>query len=358
MPGAVATPQTNYARSGDVHIAYQVAGDGPLDLVSIPSLSNHVELNWENPAVARFLTPVTALSRLIALDKRGTGMSDRVSTDTTLETRMDDIRTVMSAAGSDSAVVCAIGDMRRWGEPATQDQLLLAASPDMSEDDPRPFGRLIRFSVSPGALRDYMRMNLDVDVCAILPSIQVPTLVLHRDGVPTMDLRGGRCLAEHIPGARLVVLEGRNLAPAVGDLDSLIDELRRFLQDVAASREWNVGESERACSRPCSSPTSSARLRAPRSLGDRAWRDLLHSHHEVVRRELARFRGKEFDTAGDGFFASFDGPAQGIRCACAIAAAVKDLVAGSGIAFADRGATELKGVPGEWRLFAVEDGAA
>jgi class 3 adenylate cyclase len=454
MPCAVA--QTSYARSGDVHIAYQVVGGGPLDLVWIPSLSHHVELNWENPVVARFLARLATLGRLIVFDKRGTGMSDRVSSDTTLETRMDDIRAVMAAAGSDRAVVCGFGDggplaalfaatypdrtcgvvlvnstprfirspefpwlpsradyeqliddtVRAWSDPCTQSELLLAASPDMDEDDLPPFGRLLRLSVSPGALRDYMRMNLDVDVCSVLPSIRVPALVLHRLEIPTMDIRGGRYLAARIPGARLVTLEGRNLAPGVGDTDSVVAEIDAFLKDVAASLDWSAGDPDRVLATVLFTDIVGSTARAV-ALGDSAWRGLLHRHHQLVRRELTRFRGKEFDTAGDGFFASFDGPARGIHCACAVASAVKDLgldvraglhtgecelvdgkvggiavhigarvaaqarpgevlvsstvkdlVAGSGIVFADRGNTELKGIPGEWRLFAVEQGAA
>jgi len=448
------TPQTRYAKSGDVHIAYQVVGDGQLDLVWIPSLAHHVELNWENPVVARWLERLAEIGRVIVFDKRGTGMSDRMSGDTTLETRMDDIRAVMDSAKSPRALVVALGEggpfamlfaatypdrtaglvlihtaprgvwspefpwldsrgeverridemVRRWTEPGAYDESLVRASPDLTEDERRAFGRVVRLSVSPGALRDYMRANLDVDVCAVLPTIRVPTLVLHRTEIP-VDIRSGRYLAEHIPGARLVELPGRNFAPQVGDQEAVVAEIERFVAEIQ-SGEWGAAEPDRVLSTVLFTDIVGSTERAAR-LGDQAWRQLLQRHHQLVRRELARHRGRELDTAGDGFFASFDGPARAIRCGCAVVGAVKeldlevraglhtgecelvdgkvggiavhigarvaaqaapgevlvsstvrDLVAGSGIVFADRGLAELKGIPGEWRLFAVEDGAS
>jgi class 3 adenylate cyclase len=447
-------PQTQYARSGDVYIAYQVVGEGSLDLVWIPSLAHHVELNWENPVVARWLERLARLGRVLVFDKRGTGMSDRMSDDTTLETRMDDIRAVMDAAQSTSAVVVALGDggplamlfaatypertgglvlmntsprlvrsvefpwlvprgeleqqiedsLRRWADPGGHEYFLGRGSPDMTEDERRAFARVLRLSQSPGAFRDYMRMNLDVDVCDVLGSIQAPTLILHRTEI-LLDARSGRYLAEHVPGARLVELPGRNFAPSVGDQDALFAELERFVSEIQAG-EWEAPQPDRVLSTVLFTDIVGSTERAA-SLGDQAWRELLQRHHELVRRELTRHRGKELDTAGDGFFASFDGPARAIRCGCAViegvrglgldvraglhtgecelvdgkvggiavhigarvaaeatpgevlvSSTVKDLVAGSGIAFADRGLTELKGIPGEWRLFAVEDGAS
>jgi class 3 adenylate cyclase len=447
----VQIPETRYARSGDVYVAYQVVGEGPLDLVWIPSLAHHVELNWENPLVASWLERLACLGRLIVFDKRGTGMSDRLSDDTTLETRMDDIRAVMDSAGSSRALVVALGDggalailfaatypnrtvglvlintvprgvwspefpwlasrgavvrridemVRRWteAEPAAYEESLVRGSPDLTEDEKRAFGRVMRLSVSPGALRDYLRANLDVDVCAVLPSIRVPTLVLHRTEIP-VDVRSGRYLADHIPGARLVELPGRNFAPQVGDQDALFAELERFVAEIE-SGEWQAAEPDRVLSTVLFTDIVGASERAV-SLGDRAWRELLQRHHQLVRRELARHRGREVDTAGDGFLTSFDGPARAIRCAQAIvegvhplglevraglhtgecelldgkvagiavhtgarvasfaapgevlvSSTVKDLVAGSGLTFQDRGTHELKGL-GEWRLYAVE----
>jgi class 3 adenylate cyclase len=442
-------PQTQYARSGEVHIAYQAVGEGELDLVWIPSLAHHVELSWENPPVARFLLRLADLGRLVVFDKRGTGMSDRVSSDTTLETRMDDIRAVMDAAGSNRAVVCALGEggplamlfaatypertdglvlinssprlvrsaefpwlpsrgeqeqnieamMRKWGDPA-QGELLSAGSPDMAEDDRIAFARALRLSVSPGAFRDYMRMNLDVDVSGVLGSIRVPTLVLHRTELARIDVRGARHVAERIPTARLVELPGRNFAPAVGDAEALFAEIERFCADIQ-SGEWESAEPERMLATVLFTDIVGSTERMA-GLGDRRWRELLERHHTVVRRQLSRFRGLEMDTAGDGFFARFDGPARAIRCAQAIAddvrelgiqlraglhtgecelaegkvagiavsigariaaaakpgevlvsSTVKDLVAGSGLTFQDRGTHQLKGVPGEWRLYAA-----
>ena len=315
---------TNYAKSGGVHIAYQVVGDGPLDLVWIPSLAHHVELNWENPSVARYLTRLAELTRLIVFDKRGTGMSDRICDDATLEIRMDDIRAVLSASRSERAVVCGIGDggplaalfaatypdrtsglvlvnstprfvrsaafpwlptradheqliddmVSGWSDPSTQDELLLSASPDMSAADLQPFGRLLRLSVSPGALAQYLRMNLDVDVSGILASIRVPTLVLHRSAVPTMDVRGGRYLGEHIPGARLVVLDGRNLAPGVGDVEPILDELGRFLETVVLPRPQIADEPERVLATVLFTDIVGSTAQAA-AIGDRAWRDRL-----------------------------------------------------------------------------------
>ncbi len=452
MPGAVAA-QARYARSGDVHIAYQVVGDGPLDIVWIPSMAHHVELNSENPVVARFLARLAKVGRLIVFDKRGTGMSDRVSGDTTLETRMDDIRAVMDEAQSSRAVVVALGDggplavlfaatypdrteglvlmnttprfvrspefpwlrsrseyeqrlddtVRRWTEPDAHEAFLVAGSPDMTGAEQRAFARVLRLSVSPGAFRDYMRMNLDVDVCGVLPSVRVPTLILHRTQVG--DVRSARYLADRIAGARLVELAGRNFAPGVGDQEALFVELERFVDEVR-SGSWEAAEPDRVLSTVLFTDIVGSTRRAA-ELGDSAWRRLLTSHHELVRRELARYRGQELDTAGDGFFASFDGPARAIRCGCAVVEAVrelglevraglhtgeceqvdgkvggiavhigariaaeaeagevlvsstvKDLVAGSGITFSDRGSVELKGISGDWRLYAVEQGAS
>ncbi len=409
-------PETQYARSGEVHIAYQVVGEGKLDLVWIPSLAHHVELSWENPPVARFLVRIAELGRLVVFDKRGTGMSDRVSSDTTLETRMDDIRAVMDAAGSERAVVCALGEggplamlfaatypertdglvlinssprlvrsaefpwlpsrgeqeqniekmVREWGSPA-QRELLAMGNPDMAEDERLAFARALRLSVSPGALRDYMRMNLDVDVGGVLGSIRVPTLVLHRTELVRLDIRG---------------------------------EIERFCAEIR-SGEWEELEPDRMLATVLFTDIVGSTQKMA-ELGDGRWRELLHEHHTAVRRQLARFRGVEMDTAGDGFFARFDGPARGIRGAQAIAEAVRqlgievraglhtgecelaegkvagiavsigariaakaqpgevlvsgtvrDLVAGSGISFEDRGAHQLKGIPGEWQLYAV-----
>ena len=340
-------PETQYAGSGEVHIAYQVVGEGELDLVWIPSLAHHVELSWENPPVARFLVRIAELGRLVVFDKRGTGMSDRVSSDTTLETRMDDIRAVMDAAGSERAVVCALGEggplamlfaatyperteglvlinssprlvrsaefpwlpsrgeqeqniekmVREWGSPA-QRGMLAIGNPDMAEDERIAFARALRLSVSPGAVRDYMRMNLDVDVRGVLGSIRVPTLVLHRTELVRLDIRGARYLAERIPSARLVELPGRNFAPAVGDADALFAEIERFCAEIR-SGEWEELEPDRMLATVLFTDiVGSTQMMA--ELGDVRWRELLHQHHTAVRRQLGRFRAVEMDTAATG----------------------------------------------------------
>jgi pimeloyl-ACP methyl ester carboxylesterase len=444
----VESSDTRYAQSGDVHIAYRVFGAGPPDLVfasglDFPSVEFHEEITGPD------FDELTDRMRVVRFDKRGTGASDRVSGVPSLEERMDDVRAVMDAAGSERAIVCALGEggplamlfaatypertdglvlinssprlvrsaefpwlssrgeqeqniekmVREWGSPA-QLELLSIGNPDMAEDERTAFARALRLSVSPGALRDYMRMNLDVDVGGVLGSIRVPTLVLHRTELVRLDIRGARYLAERIPSARLVELPGRNFAPAVGDADALFAEIERFCAEIR-SGEWEELEPDRMLATVLFTDIVGSTQRMA-ELGDGRWRELLHEHHTAVRRQLARFRGVEMDTAGDGFFARFDGPARGIRGAQAIAEAVrqlgievraglhtgecelaegkvagiavsigariaaeaqpgevlvsgtvKDLVAGSGIGFEDRGAHQLKGIPGEWQLYAV-----
>jgi class 3 adenylate cyclase len=443
-------PETRYALSGDVHIAYQVVGDGPPDLVFIPSLTHHVELVWENPPQARFFGRLASIGRLLLFDKRGTGMSDRVVGTPPLEVRMDDIRAVMDAAGSERAVLCGLGDggplcalfaatyperttalvlintapryvrspelpwlptraerereidgaLHTWGDPEASAERFALGSPSATEEERRGFSRVMRVSVSPGSAAAYLRMNLDVDITGVLPLIRVPTLVMYRAEIEVLDVRTGRYLAEHIPGARLVELPGRDFAPQLGDPDRFFAELESFLQEVVKGEAWEV-EPDRVLATVLFTDIVDSTARAA-ELGDRAWRGLLQQHHESVRSQLGRFRGKEMDTAGDGFFATFDGPARAIHCAFAIqdtvreldlevraglhtgecelvdgkaggiavhigarvaslaepgevlvSGTVKDLVSGSGIEFEDRGEHELKGISNAWRLFAV-----
>ena len=444
-------PETNYARSGDVSIAYQVVGDGPPDFVFVPAIS-HLELGWESPSQSRFLARLASLSRLIVLNQRGTGMSDRVAGVPTLEARMDDIRAVMEAADSRRAVVFGLGDSgplavlfaatypertlglvlmnssprfvrnpefpwlptraetesraqeyeRRWGERSFAEEFMRAGNPSVPEEETEDFARLMRLSVSPGSAAAYVRMSLEVDVSHVLSSIRVPTLVLQRTEA-WWDIRSGRYLAEHVAGARFVELPGADFSPYFGDQEQLFAELERFLGEVAEGKAIEV-EPDRVLATVLFTDIVGATSRAA-ELGDRAWRELLAKHHEKVRGLLARHRGVEQDTAGDGFFASFDGPARAIRCACEIvesmpdlglevraglhtgecelmdgkvagiavhtgarlssfaqpgevlvSSTVKDLVAGSGISFEDRGTHQLKGVPGEWRMYAVTRG--
>jgi class 3 adenylate cyclase len=443
----VDVPQTRYTQSGDVNIAYQVVGEGPLDLVFIPSMTHHVELVWENPPQAQFFHRLASLGRLLLFDKRGTGMSDRVA-GATLEERMDDTRAVMDAAASERAVLVGLGDggplcalfaatyperttalvlintaprtvrspelpwlptraeeerwieewERSWGDAEAAAERFGHGSPSATEEERRGFARVIRLSVSPGSAAAYLRMNLDVDICHVLPLIRVPTLVMQRADIGPMDTRNGRYLAEHIPGARLVELPGRDFAPQVGDTDRLFAELESFLEEVVEGQPWEA-EPDRVLATVLFTDIVDSTAHAA-ELGDRAWRELLRRHHETVRSQLGRFRGREMDTAGDGFFATFDGPARAIRGAFAIqkgvgelglgvraglhtgecelvdgkaggiavhigarvaalaepgevlvSSTVKDLVAGSGIRFEDRGVATLKGVPDKWRLY-------
>jgi pimeloyl-ACP methyl ester carboxylesterase len=437
-------PETRYAKSGDVHIAYQVVGDGPMDLVLIPGLFTHVEHQWDEPSFARFLNRLASFSRLIVFDARGAGLSDQAPELPPMEEQIDDLIAVLDAVGSSSAAILGIsqagpmailfaasypertraivlygsyasprlregypwGRSPEWMEDFGQQidrawgtgVFLAQMAPSRLNDEPfrRWWGKYERLSHGPGNALAYFRMNALIDVRAILGSIQVPTLVLYREGDTYRDPGHARYLADNIPGARLVALPGVDHLPYLGDADAVLDEVEEFLTGVRPPPERErvlatvlftdiVGSTERAS-----------------MLGDRAWKELLARHHAIVREELARHRGREIDTAGDGFLATFDGPARAVRCARAIVAAmpgigleiragvhtgeieligpgvggiavhigarvaarasasevlvsgtVRDLVAGSGIEFESRGEASLKGVPGEWRLFAV-----
>ena len=437
-------PQTHYTKSGDVNIAYQVLGQGPPDLVYIPGWVSNIEIFWEEPAYARFLTRLASFARLILLDKRGTGLSDRVAEMPNLEVRMDDVRAVLDTVGSQRAalfgsseggVMCMLfaatypsrtsglimhGSYARltsapdypWGSSAEERSAFIDRAvrdwgapigledraPSMAHDERFRawWARHLRLSASPAAFATISRMNAQIDVRHVLPAIRVPTLILHSVNDRAMDIGHGRFLAEHIPNAKLMELTGPDHVPYLSDADPVADEIEEFLTGTRQGREPDrvlatvlftdiVGATERAA-----------------SMGDRSWHDLLDAHHALVRRELAAFRGREIDTAGDGFLAAFDGPARAIRCACAISSGVralgidvragmhtgeceiigdklggiavhtgariaalarpgevlvsstvKDLVAGSNLAFDDRGPQSLKGVPGRWQLFAV-----
>jgi class 3 adenylate cyclase len=445
----VAPPETRFARSGDVNIAYQVVGTGTPDLLYAPVIS-HLELAWDDPREARFRTRLASLGRLVMLNQRGTGMSDRVATPATLETRMDDIRAVLDAARSERSVVLGVGDSgplcvlfaatypertaalvllnssprfvrspgfpwlptpgevealasdleRRWGDPAFASEFLRANNPGASADELSSAVRLFRLSASPGAAAGYVRQNMTVDVCDVLPLLRVPVLLLHRRDGGGWDVRGSRAMAELIPHATLVELPGADFAASLGDQERLFAELSGFLGRIAEDQPWEA-EPDRVLATVLFTDIVDSTTQAV-ALGDAAWRDLLQRHHDVVRNQLARFRGREVDTAGDGFFAVFDGPARAIACAWAVrdgldelgirvraglhtgecelldgkvsgiavhigarvaaqaqageilvSSTVKDLVAGSGIDFEDRGAVPLKGLPGRWPLFEV-----
>jgi len=430
-----------YARSGDVNIAYQVTGNGSFDLVLVPGFFSHLEIGWEHPDHAVFLERLGSFSRLIRFDKRGTGLSDRTVGLPDLETRMDDVRAVMDAAGSEQAALFGYSeggpmsvlfaatypdrtralvlyssyakrlrtDDYPWA-PTWEERRAVAAeleahwgeNVDLSTMWPGAdaagaawFQRLGRAAVSPAAARDLILMNSQVDIREVLPAVRCPTLVLHRTGDTDSNVEEGRYTAERIPGARFVELPGDVHVPWV-DADQLLDPIEEFLTGV---RPTALGDRVLATILFTDIVGSTERVR---ELGDAAWSRLLGQHHEAVRRELPRYGGIEIDTAGDGFHARFDGPARAIRCGLAIRDALRalgieirvavhtgevertpegprgiavhltariltvadpgevlvsqtthDLVEGSGIAFADRGEQELKGVEGRRRVFAA-----
>ena len=435
-------PETQYVSSGGIHIAYQVVGAGPVDLVYVPGWISHIELAWELPDLAAGLRRLASFTRLILFDKRGTGMSDRVPNDhlPTLEERMDDLRAVMDAVGSERAVVfgaseggimsllfaatypqrtislCTFGSFSKriwspdypWAPTPEERQLTYDAierdwaagfhdtAPSL---DPERRARLITYyrrSASPGAALALMKLNTQIDVRHVLPSIRVPTVVMHRREDRDVLVEEGRYLAEQIPGARFVEFPGADHSWWTQDRDAIIDEIEQLVTGTRPAPEINRILTTVLFTDICRSTEEAVRR------GDREWLRLLAEHNELVRGELAHFRGCEVNTAGDGFVATFDGPARAVRCACSIrdkvrqlglevraglhtgeiellerdiggvavhvgarvgaaagpgevlvSSTVKDLVSGSGISFADRGLHKLKGVPGERHLFIV-----
>jgi class 3 adenylate cyclase/pimeloyl-ACP methyl ester carboxylesterase len=430
-------PRIQYARTSDgLNIAYQVLGGGSIDLVHVPGWISHLEMGWEDPPQARFYRRLASFSRLLLFDKRGVGLSDRVSGVATLEERMEDIRAVMDEAGSQRAVL--FGN----SEGATMAALFAATYPERTAaailygiaegpadmkpeqvqslisgieqiwgqgitatnmapsrcDDPHFrewWARFERASASPGAAALAMAMNMQLNIRPVLPTIRVPTLVLYRAGDGAI-LMSSRQIGALIPGARVIELPGVDHIPWIGDADSILDEVQEFVTGVRPAPE-----PDRVLATVLFTDFVSSTARAA-AMGDRRWRDVLETYYSVARNQLGRFRGREVKTTGDGVLATFDGPARGIHCACAISDAgrslgvdtrvglhtgecellgediaglavhiasrvaglaapnevlvsstVKDLVIGSGIEFDDRGAHALKGVPDEWRLFGV-----
>jgi pimeloyl-ACP methyl ester carboxylesterase len=442
------TPETRYARSGDVMVAYQVLGEGPFDVVFAPGYVSHVEVQWEAAGLTALLRGIAEHARVIVFDKRGTGLSDRIAGVPTLEERSDDIRAVMDAAGSERAAllgfsegVCIgmvfaatypervsalvlyggvartlwapdylFGATEREYRRAIEEEIEAFLTPGGLEEDVRTgistadeaevqaWARVFRYGSSPGTVEALERWNMSIDLRDVLGAISAPTLVAHQRGDPWVRVEHSRYLAQRIPGAVYVELDGNEHIPSVAIASDLLEHVLPFLQEQAAR---TAPEPDKVLATILFSDIVGSTAKAA-ELGDARWRALLGAHHAQVRRQLARFRGVELDTAGDGFFARFDGPARAIRCALAIRDAlgevglqvrlglhagecevldgkvagiavaigarvsaraeagevlvsqtVKDLVTGSGITFEDRGLAELKGVPGQWALYSV-----
>jgi pimeloyl-ACP methyl ester carboxylesterase/class 3 adenylate cyclase len=438
-----------YAQGSEVQIAYQTLGEGPRDLLFHFGFPSHLELQWEHPAVARFYRRLASFSRLILFDRRGTGLSERGREMHGFEEQMDDIRAVMDALGSEqcchvgvsvggrvallfaatyperTTAVATIAShpatlkaepdypwgsspedldyviesvLQGWGSAENLDEFLAQIAPSVADD---PFTRdwwlrFVRSAMSPREVAEDLRALAPVDIRRVLPTVRVPTLIMHRSQDRMADIRASRYMAERIPGGRFVELPGEDELPFFGDQDAILDELEEFFTGVRPTPR-----SDRVLATVFFTDIVGSTKRAA-ELGDRRWRDVLEVHDSLVRRELSRFGGREIDTAGDGFLATFDSPARAIRCAESTAHAihgmgleiragvhtgelelvadqvrgiavhigarvaalaggrevfvsqtVKDLVAGSGFTFEDQGIHALKGIPDDWRIYKV-----
>jgi class 3 adenylate cyclase len=441
-------PHTKYARSGDIDIAYQVFGTGAVDLVVVPGWVSSIDMFWEEPAFVRFLQRLGSFARVILFDKRGTGLSDRVTDTPMLEERMDDVRAVMDAVDSRRAALLGyseggpmcilfaatypertdalitVGSFARiawapdypfgrtrmqqdqheqmirdqWGSPIG----IEARVPSLANDERFSawWAKFLRAGGTPKTVLSLTQMNFEIDVRHVLPSIRVPTLLLHPKRDQTVSIDASRYMAQRIPGAKLIELDSDD------HLSFLVrpNEIPDLVQEFLTGGRGVVDEDRVVKTVMFSDIVGSTELAA--KLGDTRWRDLCDAHHAAVRRELAIYRGQEVDTAGDGFYAAFDGPARAIRCACEVRNAVKslglttriglhtgecvvggekisglavhigarvaalapagevlvsqtvkDLVAGSGLEFEDFGMHSLKGVADSWHLYAVKVGA-
>ena len=439
-------PETMYARSGDVNIAYQVIGDAPLDLVFVMGWVSHVEYFWREPSFARFLMRLASFSRLILFDKRGTGLSDRVPINQlpTLEQRMDDVRAVMDAVGSERAALCGVSEggpmcslfaatypektlalvmigtyakrirdaeypwgptaeqreqffevmRKQWGGPVGIDERAPSVADDPEFRD--WWATYLRMGASPGAAVALTQMNAEIDVRNVLPSIRVPSLVIHRTDDQCLKVEEGRFVAEKIPGAKFLEFPGNDHLPFVGDQDAILDEMEEFLTGVRHRVEPDTVLATVLVGRIVGIN------KHVQKLGQERWLELLRRLQTHITKEIEWFRGREIDIIENRILAIFDGPARAIRCASAIteyasrlgietctglhtgeceivdgqvagsaaqmcvcvaneaeagevlvSSTVKDLVAGSGISFEDRGTHMLSGC-GEWRLFAVQ----
>ncbi len=437
-------PETKYAKNGDISIAYQVLGGGSLDLIYVMGWVSNIEYFWQDPSMNSFLRRLSSFSRLILFDKRGTGLSDRISSLPTLEQRMDDVRAVMDAVGSEKAALFGVSEggpmsilfaatypertkalimygsyakrvwssdypwapnaekrevfydaiKNQWGGPV--DLNTLAPSAINDERFRQWWASYLRHSASPADALALAKINTQIDVRHVLPAIHVPTLIIHRTGDLDISVGGSRYMAEQIPHARFVELPGNDHLAWVGDTERLLNEIEIFL-----TGELHAYEPDRILV-TCLFTDIVGSTESAQSLGDERWKNLLQSHNHVIRNQLKHYKGREIKTTGDGFLATFDGPARAVRCACAIrdelhqigieiraglhtgeceiidddiggiavhtaarimskalpgevlcSSTVKDLVAGSGIQFEKKGLFSLKGIPGEWEINSI-----
>ena len=439
-------PKTKYARSGDVRIAYQITGEGAFDVIWAPGTMSHLDLDWEIPQRALFFERFSKFCRLIRFDKRGTGLSDRPVHMATLEERTDDIRAVMDDVGLKSANILGVSeggsmaclfaatyperveslliwgaqarwvatDDHPWAQTPQEHEEMLAMvqndwpsipyivgpgagmGPDAPPEAVEAVARYMRAAASPSAVYAYEVMNGQIDTRSILPTIQARTLVMNRTGDLCARIDAARDMASRIPGAKFIEYPGNSHSAMLDDMDVVLSDMHEFI-----TGERPIDSFDRVLATVLFFDIASSTERAA-AMGDTAWRNVLNSYYAVVRKELARYRGKETNTTGDGFLATFDGPARAVRCAIAVVLAVrqlgievragehtgecelmgdniggiavhagarimakagpgtvvvsrtvKDLVAGSRINFQDLGSHELKGIPGEWRLFSA-----
>jgi class 3 adenylate cyclase len=427
-------PNTRYAQSGDVNIAFQVMGDGPIDIILVPGIVSHVEFLHEFPEYTAFLRRLATFARVVTFDKRGQGLSDGISGAPSLEQRVDDVRAIMDEIGSQRAVLLGLSEgssmsaffaatnpdrvsklilfggfakatvtaemvaerMKIWGSGAVMGRAALSLS--TNPEAVKMFGKFERLSASPGAAKAFMLLNLQIDVTSILPSVRVPTLVLHRRTDALVSVERGRELAALIPGAKYVEYPEGDHIPFTGDAETVLGDIQEF---ITGERESSAADLERILATVMFTDIVDS-TRSAAEMGDQQWRRLLDSHDRIAKQSVEKHRGNLIKTTGDGILATFDGPGRAVRCALALEAAgkqiglplraglhtgeielrgrdvggiavhaaarvmahcapgevlvsrvVTDLVAGAGLKFAERGSHELKGLPGRWDLFAA-----
>jgi class 3 adenylate cyclase len=427
-------PNTRYAQSGDVNIAFQVMGDGPIDIILVPGIVSHVEFLHEFPEYTAFLRRLATFARVVTFDKRGQGLSDGISGAPSLEQRVDDVRAIMDEIGSQRAVLLGLSEgssmsaffaatnpdrvsklilfggfakatvtaemvaerMKIWGSGAVMGRAAMSLS--TNPEAVKMLGKFERLSASPGAAKAFMLLNLQIDVTSILPSVRVPTLVLHRRTDALVSVERGRELAALIPGAKYVEYPEGDHIPFTGDAETVLGDIQEF---ITGERDSSGADLERILATVMFTDIVDS-TRSAAEMGDQQWRRLLDSHDRIAKQSVEKYRGNLIKTTGDGILATFDGPGRAVRCALALESAgkqiglplraglhtgeielrgrdvggiavhaaarvmahcapgevlvsrvVTDLVAGAGLKFAERGSHELKGLPGRWDLFAA-----